>query len=146
MKTGDKLRRMRMDRGLSQQEVADCLGLDRSTYVKYELGSSIKRHVKDLAKFYNVSTDYLLTDTPYMQAYKPGEVQLPDNLVPIVELVKDLFKDRPEIVKLFTGGRIKEVLSNSKKATKGLSDMTEQEKEHFRSALLLGLKAAGFAL
>ena len=84
---------MRMDRGLSQQQVADCLGLDRSTYVKYELGGSIKLHVDDLAKFYNVSTDYLLTDTPYMQAYKPGEAQLPDNLVPIVELVKDLFKD-----------------------------------------------------
>lgn len=146
MKTKDKLRRMRMDRGLSQQQVADCLGLDRSTYVKYELGGSIKLHVDDLAKFYNVSTDYLLTDTPYMQAYKPGEAQLPDNLVPIVELVKDLFKDRPEIVKLFTGGRIKEVLSNSKTAKKSLTDMTEQEKEHFRSALLLGLKAAGFTL
>ena len=60
MATAERLRRLRKERNLSQDEVAHALGLDRTTYVKYENGGSIKRNLQRLADFFEVSTDYLL--------------------------------------------------------------------------------------
>ena len=45
---------------MSQGEIAKALGIDRTTYVKYEHGGSIKRNLPKLADFFHVSTDYLL--------------------------------------------------------------------------------------
>lgn len=54
-----KLRRLREEKQLSQEECAKLLGVDRTTYAKYENGGSIKRKVKELATLFDVSTDYL---------------------------------------------------------------------------------------
>lgn len=67
MKTSaEKLKMLRELKGLSQAECAKALGLDRTTYVKYENGGSVRRNVEKLARFFRVSTDYLLgnTDNP----------------------------------------------------------------------------------
>lgn len=67
MKTSaEKLKMLRELKGMSQADCAKALGLDRTTYVKYENGGSVRRNVEKLARFFNVSTDYLLgnTDTP----------------------------------------------------------------------------------
>jgi len=57
---------LRKARTMSQEEVAKALNIDRTTYVKYERGGSVKRNVEKLSKFFNVSTDYLLgrSDSP----------------------------------------------------------------------------------
>ena len=60
MKTAHILRELRLARDMSQNEIAKALGIDRTTYVKYEHGGSIKRNLPKLADFFNVSTDYLL--------------------------------------------------------------------------------------
>ncbi|WP_295159775.1 helix-turn-helix domain-containing protein [Selenomonas sp. AE3005] len=60
MKTAHILRELRLARNMSQNEIAKALGIDRTTYVKYEHGGSIKRNLPKLADFFNVSTDYLL--------------------------------------------------------------------------------------
>ncbi|MBR2215490.1 MAG: helix-turn-helix domain-containing protein [Selenomonadaceae bacterium] len=60
MDTARILRDLRERRRLSQEEAAKQLGIDRTTYVKYENGSSIKRILPRLADFFGVSTDYLL--------------------------------------------------------------------------------------
>lgn len=60
MKTAQILRELREARNLSQDEIARSLGIDRTTYVKYENGGSIKRNLPKLADFFHVSTDYLL--------------------------------------------------------------------------------------
>lgn len=60
MKTAQILRELRLSRNMSQDEVAKALGIDRTTYVKYEHGGSIKRNLPRLADFFGVSTDYLL--------------------------------------------------------------------------------------
>lgn len=60
MKTAKILRELREARHLSQDETARALGIDRTTYVKYEHGGSIKRNLPKLADFFHVSTDYLL--------------------------------------------------------------------------------------
>ena len=57
----ETVRRLRKERGLTQQQVADHLQIDRSTYAYYESGRS--RFNIDvlvgLADFYEVSLDFL---------------------------------------------------------------------------------------
>ena len=60
LKTAQILRELRLSRNMSQDDVAKSLGIDRTTYVKYEHGGSIKRNLPRLADFFGVSTDYLL--------------------------------------------------------------------------------------
>lgn len=61
MNTAEILKSLREQHGLSQQEVADKLGIDRTTYVKYESGSSKPvRKLSELAALFGVTTDYLL--------------------------------------------------------------------------------------
>ena len=64
----ERLRHLREDRDLKQQQVADILSTTQEQYWKYENGKQmmpIDRYIL-LAKFYNVSIDYLagITDTP----------------------------------------------------------------------------------
>ena len=57
-----RLRDLREDRDLSQQSVADFLGMKQSQYSRYERG--IRDIPTDvlirLARFYNTTTDYIL--------------------------------------------------------------------------------------
>lgn len=57
-----RLLELRKDKGLTQQAVANMLGIDRSNYSKYELGK-LEINIdmlRKLSKFYEVSTDYIL--------------------------------------------------------------------------------------
>ena len=56
------LRRVRDMLGLTQQNVADVLGLDRSTYSYYETGKTEPniRGLKTLARMYNLTIDDLV--------------------------------------------------------------------------------------
>ncbi len=59
---GEKLKRLRAERHLSQQEVADAIRVTRGTYLSYENGQRHPRNRKGyekLAKFYNVDVEYL---------------------------------------------------------------------------------------
>lgn len=61
MDTGKRLRHLREERGLSQEEVAKAIGVGRVTYLKYENGENRPvRKLKELSAFFNVSIDYLL--------------------------------------------------------------------------------------
>jgi repressor LexA len=56
------LKRLREAKGLFQKDVASAIGVDRTTYVKYERGDSEPSFqiLEKLADFFNVSVDYLL--------------------------------------------------------------------------------------
>ncbi len=63
-----RIKDIREDREIKQEDVAKYLGIKQTQYSRYELGKntmSIQRYMA-LAKYYNVSIDYLsgLTDTP----------------------------------------------------------------------------------
>lgn len=61
MQFNQRLKEVRVTRGLSQQAVAETLGLFRQQYARYETGTQQMQieHYKRLAKFYRVSIDYL---------------------------------------------------------------------------------------
>lgn len=58
---GERLRRVRNEKGLSQKEVAEELGISKPIVSQYESGQrtpSVSKLIK-LSKFYKVSLDYL---------------------------------------------------------------------------------------
>ena len=64
----ERIRNLREDKDLTQQQVADMLFVNRRTYAAYENGvnSMTPETLVKLAKIHNVSVDYLLglTDNP----------------------------------------------------------------------------------
>lgn len=56
------IRKIRIDRGFSQMEIAELLDTTQQQYSKYENGQNEipVRHVITLCKFYGVSSDWLL--------------------------------------------------------------------------------------
>ena len=65
--TGKRLRNLREKKNVSQAEVANFLGIERTTYTAYESGKSRPvRYLNQLAQYYNVSVDYILglSDSP----------------------------------------------------------------------------------
>ena len=66
-----RLRDIREDRDLTQQDVADILSITRPQYHLYESGKRELKihHLVKLCKYYQVSSDYILglTDNPSMK-------------------------------------------------------------------------------
>lgn len=66
--TGDRLRALRQDMGLSQEEIAKKIGVSRPAYVNYEQGKSRPtRKLEELSALFNVTSDYImgLSDNPH---------------------------------------------------------------------------------
>ncbi len=64
----ERIRNLRIDKNLTQEDIAESLNLKQNTYSQYEIGVlryPIEVLIK-LAKFYDTSVDYLLelTDNP----------------------------------------------------------------------------------
>ncbi|MBF8378516.1 helix-turn-helix transcriptional regulator [Alicyclobacillus mali] len=75
---GERLERLRIQQGLSQDQLAEAVGLTRAAVSHYEKGRRRPDFdtVRKLADFFHVSTDYLLglTDQPLPQAESKIEV------------------------------------------------------------------------
>ena len=75
----ERIRNLRIDRDMTQQEVAQLLHIKQNTYSQYETGTLNYplEVVVALARFYGTSVDYLLglTDQrePYPRAKEAGE-------------------------------------------------------------------------
>ena len=65
------IRSIRIDKGYTQTQIAEVLGISQNTYSQYEIGIlnyPVDTVVK-LADFYGVSTDYLLGRTSRKEPY-----------------------------------------------------------------------------
>ena len=66
-----RIRDIRIDRGLTQEDIAKILHVSQNTYSQYEIGTT--RYPLDavvtLAEFYGVSMDYLVGLTDEMESY-----------------------------------------------------------------------------
>lgn len=69
-----RIRDIREDNDLTQQQIAEILGTSQTMYARYERGANELpvRHLIRLAEFYHVSTDYLLGLTNEKKPY-PGK-------------------------------------------------------------------------
>lgn len=58
----ERIRDIREDKDLTQQDIANILGLHLTTYRRYETGEQeIPTHIlKQLCEIYNISADYML--------------------------------------------------------------------------------------
>ena len=67
----ERIRNLRLDRELSQQQIAELLNVKQNTYSQYEIG--VLNYPVDvlikLADFYQTSTDYLLGRTDERRPY-----------------------------------------------------------------------------
>lgn len=58
--TGERIKALRKERGLTQQQLAEVLGVDRTSIAKYETGQLPSAEViLRLAEYFSVSVDYL---------------------------------------------------------------------------------------
>ena len=69
-----RLRELREDRDLTQQNIADLLKIGRTMYRRYETGETEIpiRHLKTLCIFYRISSDYLLGLPDGLQKKRKG--------------------------------------------------------------------------
>ena len=67
----ERIRRLRNDRELRQEDIADMLGISRIAYTQYELGTrDIPYNVRnELADLYNVSLDFVFGRTTIKEPY-----------------------------------------------------------------------------
>ncbi len=70
-----RLRDLREDHDMTQQQVADYLGIKQPQYFRYESGMRAihPEALKKLAKLYNTSVDYILGQTDEKKPYKPKD-------------------------------------------------------------------------
>lgn len=95
--TSERLQALRKARGYSQQDVANLIGVGRTTYLKYENGDNKPtRKINELARLFQVSTDYLLGNTDNPVAPDQAPTQPPAHPVVQGDPVSELF-DNPEI-------------------------------------------------
>ena len=66
---GDKLYQLRKDKGISQEELADKLGVSRQAISKWERGEALPDtdNLISIAKLYEVSLDQLVGNTNVVQ-------------------------------------------------------------------------------
>lgn len=67
----DRLKELREDLGLKQEDIAKKLNIGRSTYANYESGAAEPNIsiLIDLANIYNVSVDYICCNTDIKYNY-----------------------------------------------------------------------------
>ena len=90
MSIGEKIRRARLEKGMSQEELGDILGIQKSAVAKYENGrvTNIKRHT--LQKLSDV-----LDIPPHELIY---EEELSDNVRQLVQFAKSVPEDKAEMI------------------------------------------------
>ena len=70
--TGKRLKALREAREWSQADVANLIGVGRTTYLKYENGENKPvRKLNELANLFNVSIDYLLGNEKQPALFEP---------------------------------------------------------------------------
>lgn len=95
-----RLKDLRKNKGLYQKDVASYLGIERTTYVKWETGKSQPDPLmlKKLATFFNVSVDYILglTDTKSVSGSKPNDED--ERLTEFKALYEELSEEQRKLI------------------------------------------------
>lgn len=76
MNFSERLKELRLEFGITQQDLANVIGITEGAVRKYENNSGKPRNsnLEQLAKFFNVSVSYLLGETNIRSANKINEL------------------------------------------------------------------------
>lgn len=110
----EQLQQLRKSRGLTQDDLAEILGISLSSYQKYErdaISPSYETLCK-IADFYHVTTDYLLGREPATDPF--DMLQLPEDQKSVMER----FASFPNDVRAIILDAIKELAEAAKKRQK----------------------------
>lgn len=110
----EQLQQLRKSRGLTQDDLAEILGISLSSYQKYErdaISPSYETLCK-IADFYHVTTDYLLGREPATDPF--DMLQLPEDRKSVMER----FASFPDDVRAIILDAIKELAEAAKKRQK----------------------------
>ena len=110
----EQLQQLRKSRGLTQDDLAEILGISLSSYQKYErdaISPSYETLCK-IADFYHVTTDYLLGREPATDPF--DMLQLPEDQKSVLER----FASFPNDVRAIILDAIKELAEAAKKRQK----------------------------
>ena len=90
----ERLKQLRKEKKVTQQDVANYLGITRPAYTAYEKGNRSPDYdlLNKLAKYFNVTTDYLLGST----SNETDNSQKPE-LTPYQQEVLDFFNSREDL-------------------------------------------------
>ncbi|SFM20398.1 helix-turn-helix domain-containing protein [Pelosinus propionicus] len=94
---GKRLKELRTAKDLTQQKLANILGIPRGTYAHYEIGKREPDNATLLqfAKFFKVTVDYLLNnDTTGLQSVQP-RTEPPSDLIKFLDQSEVLLDGMP---------------------------------------------------
>ncbi|NLC45033.1 MAG: helix-turn-helix transcriptional regulator [Clostridiales bacterium] len=113
----ERLKELRKEKDVTQSEVAKELGVDRSTYGKYETGDSVPDldKLNWLAGYFKVSTDYLLG-----RSNIKASVEVSSKESPINEIEESLRND-PDLLTFWKDMQEREDLQLLFKQTRNMS-------------------------
>ena len=96
---GERLKKLRHSKGITQKELAEQLQIGRSSIAEYEAGKKTPTGpvVAKIAKYFSVSTDYLLglTDDP-----TPKSGELPEFVKEKLKRLEELEKERERLLEI----------------------------------------------
>jgi transcriptional regulator with XRE-family HTH domain len=98
MNFGDKLRYLRDQHNLTQNDIAQILGVSRQAYTKYESNQAEPdmKALKKLSEYFNVTADYLL-GTKYSSV---KIIELREEMERLNKLLQDSLKKENAIMKM----------------------------------------------
>lgn len=110
----EQLQQLRKSRGLTQDDLAEILGISLSSYQKYERDAISPSYeiLCKIADFYHVTTDYLLGREPATDPF--DMLQLPEDQKSVMER----FASFPDDVRAIILDAIKELAEAAKKRQK----------------------------
>lgn len=115
-----RLKMLRLEKKLTQQTIADFLGVRRSTYGEYERAKIVPPYdkIEKLANYFNVSVDWIVGNTnfkTYDEKYDIKDAGLPDISQDLKLILEDLQNQQKAL--MFDGKALddesRELLKNS---------------------------------
>ena len=94
-----RLKDLREDKDLKQEDIAKILNISRQYYSRYELGQVELpiRHYITLARYYNVSIDYLCGTTDKIKPFYEGAAIKLQNLTEKQKKLLKAYSDNPKL-------------------------------------------------
>lgn len=91
----DRIRTLRLEKQMTQSELAKMLGITRSSVNAWEMGLSVPstQYIIEMARMFNVSTDYIMDVDKYAAISIVG---LDDEEVKIVHTIIEHFRNKSD--------------------------------------------------